>query len=997
MKEETPRTLVKSLNPHLVCVLCAGYYIDPTTIVECLHSFCRSCIVKYLETSRFCPICDVQLHKTRPLLSIRRDKILERLVYKIVPGLHAKEMARRALPNTELYLSPDDLISLVLQYHIEDTSSQTVDIEENETNNAVTQDLKDAHQKFLKCPAAVTVEHLKKFLILKYNLTDQHQVDIFHASENLSDDLSLIDIAYCFEWKQTAPMELCFQILEKSTIAVPISEEVELIEDVDMDEDSHSVASSLPFMSSKSISESGDDSNTSLDSKPLFERLKSEKIYRKRKRDRVISDEEPEPKKSLFDTLLQSTTNNNENEDKDFQESDEDYSKYEQDIEEIIEEDDDDDIGRLRISSNISEDEVNNDETTSQMFVIDEAIEELPEEEKFEKVVKEKHWKSEGRNKRKSKKAKHHHHHKRRLSQSPPPSATIVHSPDRDIMKLKVKLNTLPGYRHKDDKHHRHNKHYNGSASSASSIVSSPGRSSYKEDDSVLSEQSCDSVALPKKSREEVKLPEEKQNVGDVRKSQMSRSSSQTVVDSPRCEAVAKEPLQQVRAIRTKPKPAVEQQSNAEPSHKMIIMPPSSITVSIITAEEKLKMEKDKTLMLTGNHDYENKRPSLEIVRVNGPPTTPPITVEVPKSSPKPKEQHEEQPAPLRPKTKKPVPAVIPIKSAKPSITIIPQNRSPSNNNNINSNGNSNGTKVEEIKTSVTISLENGSHNDSALDLSGKSSRKDGGPQYTTVNKNNNNNNTNNNKGISSSHANGGGGQYEPPSMRNLMTLSDTAVHIRNMMSNSSPSPSSKEQQMQQQQQQQQQQDAKKRYNNYHHNNNNNNNHGGNGSCSPKRHNGNVPLRIPVPPTSGSFAKASVAAASQNKPLKSSVASRASDTKPKHGPPNQAVRHIPNPSVLLFRHHQQHLAQFAAAAANAAAVNNNNNNNNKRPNPPMPTASRIPPHPMPAAIPLHTIRKMENLTKNIEKVAAGLSVKANALYKQNFIENGGRARLELPS
>jgi len=773
-------------------------------------------------------------------------------------------------------------------------------------------------------------------------------------------------------------MELYFQILEKSTIAVPMAEEVELVEDVDMDEDSHSVASSsLPFMSSKSISESDDASNTSLDSKPLFERLESEKVYRKRKRNRVISDEEPEPKKSLFDTLLQSTTNNNENEDKDFQESDEDYSKYEQDIEEIIEEDDDDDIGRLRISSNMSEDEVNNDETTSQMFVIDEAIEEVPEEEKCEKVIKEKHWKSEGRNKRKSKKAKHHHHHKRRLSQSPPPSATIVHSPDRDIMKLKVKLNTLPGYRHKEDKHHRHAKHYNGSASSASSIVSSPGRSSYKEDDSVLSEQSCDSVALPKKSREEIKLLDEKQqHIGDVRKSQMSRSSSQAVVESPRCETLTKEPSQQVRTVRSKPKPTVEQQSNNEQSHgKMIIMPPSSITVSIITAEEKLKMEKDKTLMLTGNHDFENKRPSLEIVRVNGPPTTPPITVEVPKSSPKPKEQHEEQPAPPRPKTKKPVPAVIPIKSAKPSITIIPQSRSPSNsnnnnnNNNNNKNENSNGTKPEEIKTSVTISLENGSHNDSALDLSGKSSRKDCGPQYNTVNKHNSNSNNNNNsnKGILSSHTNGGGGQYDPPSMRNLMTLSDTAVHLRNMMS-TSPS-SSKEQQHQQ--------DAKKRYVSQHHNNNNNNNinHGGNGSCSPKRHNGNVPLRIPVPPTSGSFAKSS-GAASQNKPGKVSVASRTSDTKPKHGPPNQAVRHIPNPSVLLFRHHQQHLAQFAAAAANAAAANSN-----KRPNPPVPSASRIPPHPMPAAIPLHTIRKMENLTKNIEKVAAGLSVKANALYK----------------
>lgn len=35
---EPSRTQLKSLNPHLLCVLCAGYYIDPTTIVECLHS-----------------------------------------------------------------------------------------------------------------------------------------------------------------------------------------------------------------------------------------------------------------------------------------------------------------------------------------------------------------------------------------------------------------------------------------------------------------------------------------------------------------------------------------------------------------------------------------------------------------------------------------------------------------------------------------------------------------------------------------------------------------------------------------------------------------------------------------------------------------------------------------------------------------------------------------------------------------------------------------------
>jgi len=29
------------------------------------------CIVRYLEASKYCPICDVQVHKTKPLLNIR--------------------------------------------------------------------------------------------------------------------------------------------------------------------------------------------------------------------------------------------------------------------------------------------------------------------------------------------------------------------------------------------------------------------------------------------------------------------------------------------------------------------------------------------------------------------------------------------------------------------------------------------------------------------------------------------------------------------------------------------------------------------------------------------------------------------------------------------------------------------------------------------------------------------------------------------------------------
>lgn len=36
-----------------------------------LRQVCKTCIVRYLETNKYCPMCDVQVHKTRPLLSIR--------------------------------------------------------------------------------------------------------------------------------------------------------------------------------------------------------------------------------------------------------------------------------------------------------------------------------------------------------------------------------------------------------------------------------------------------------------------------------------------------------------------------------------------------------------------------------------------------------------------------------------------------------------------------------------------------------------------------------------------------------------------------------------------------------------------------------------------------------------------------------------------------------------------------------------------------------------
>uniref|UniRef100_T1EJS0 RING-type domain-containing protein n=1 Tax=Helobdella robusta TaxID=6412 RepID=T1EJS0_HELRO len=79
---------MRDVNANLCCVLCSGYLVDATTIIECLHTFCRSCILRYLESSDTCPVCDASVHPADPTMGIKADKTLQALVYKIVPGLY---------------------------------------------------------------------------------------------------------------------------------------------------------------------------------------------------------------------------------------------------------------------------------------------------------------------------------------------------------------------------------------------------------------------------------------------------------------------------------------------------------------------------------------------------------------------------------------------------------------------------------------------------------------------------------------------------------------------------------------------------------------------------------------------------------------------------------------------------------------------------------------------------------------------------------------------
>lgn len=255
---------------QLSCSLCKGYLIDATTVDECMDSFCKSCIIKYLRTHSNCPKCGTLIHGTNPLGAIRSDKVLQDIVYKLVPGLYDDEMKRRRdfyrgligsssseddddgssgspngispIHNNEKYgvishpkqfYKPTDSIDLSIEPHTRGDSStiyydnRRQSIVTSFTGNIQQQQLLSSYgslfsivdsqkfKTFLRCPAKLTALQLKKLIAAKFNICRDDTIHLLYLNESLKDVYSLIDIAYIYDWRGIEHMRL-FYIIERN-------------------------------------------------------------------------------------------------------------------------------------------------------------------------------------------------------------------------------------------------------------------------------------------------------------------------------------------------------------------------------------------------------------------------------------------------------------------------------------------------------------------------------------------------------------------------------------------------------------------------------------------------------------------------------------------------------------------------------------------------------------------------------------------------------------
>ncbi|XP_076367751.1 polycomb group ring finger 3-like lethal (3) 73Ah isoform X2 [Tachypleus tridentatus] len=214
---------LKTLNPHIKCKLCKGYLVDATTVTECLHTFCKSCLVKHLEDNNTCPTCEIVIHQSHPLQYISYDRTMQDIVFKLVPNLQSNEIKRekdfyrrRGLPYPKgnlLALGDKDSPLQASSSREEDTDSHRLDEQVNILLESQNNGLKQMRRKFIRCSAQATVTHLKKFIAKKLfnNLEKYREVDILCNEEILGKDHTLKFVCVT-RWRfQEPPLRLYYR------------------------------------------------------------------------------------------------------------------------------------------------------------------------------------------------------------------------------------------------------------------------------------------------------------------------------------------------------------------------------------------------------------------------------------------------------------------------------------------------------------------------------------------------------------------------------------------------------------------------------------------------------------------------------------------------------------------------------------------------------------------------------------------------------------------
>ncbi|KAI1724687.1 RAWUL domain RING finger- and WD40-associated ubiquitin-like domain-containing protein [Ditylenchus destructor] len=227
------------IENNIICTLCNNYLVEAVTLTECLHFFCRSCLLHHLKSDNRCPKCFQDLGKDLTS-AFRPDHTLQKLVYKLVPNFFwtqlkrrrrikkkaekkNKKVSRRKTQVTKQMLhlstnlcSPEEKVSLVLEY-VPVTNILTAKSNSDEqpsSSGLSAQSDSTSFQRYFRCLAKTPLKHLKKLLEMKLAMTDNYAVYFIDdkLTHVLDDDDTLQDLIYLNPWTRENPLQLLFTL-----------------------------------------------------------------------------------------------------------------------------------------------------------------------------------------------------------------------------------------------------------------------------------------------------------------------------------------------------------------------------------------------------------------------------------------------------------------------------------------------------------------------------------------------------------------------------------------------------------------------------------------------------------------------------------------------------------------------------------------------------------------------------------------------------------------
>ncbi|KAH7731143.1 posterior sex combs protein [Aphelenchoides avenae] len=245
-----------SILENITCGLCTGFLVDAVSLSECLHPFCRSCLLKRLQKSNRCPTCHRDLgHDLSSAFTF--DQTLQDLVYKLAPQAYWRELKsrgeflrkatvteaerplilnKRLLQVSSRLCAPEERLSLALEYvSTVDAIAESSDESKDTTLQSESVSVKDrptsaTFRRYFRCPATAKIQQLRKILEMKLELSDNFCIYFLdpRLKDALNDDYELRDLAYIFAWKRDKPLQLYFTISK-----YPVEEEKPPVLDIE--------------------------------------------------------------------------------------------------------------------------------------------------------------------------------------------------------------------------------------------------------------------------------------------------------------------------------------------------------------------------------------------------------------------------------------------------------------------------------------------------------------------------------------------------------------------------------------------------------------------------------------------------------------------------------------------------------------------------------------------------------------------------------------------